>query len=194
VKNFIQILRQAAKHTWRVAACSCAGVPMSTSRTKTAGSLHALDTTARRHTIKVDCRFVLQLLLLGAVWDENAAEAVAMALQCGARVSACDSMGNTAIAAALSAASSSLSPQLHVGCAQFPFLELACLRLLRDGGPACIPRHSHIQIQRESDAPPEQLPLILTCMRLGWRKLTLELVNREVPLHPAKEILQALCR
>ncbi len=148
----------------------------------------------RRIDIKGFSRFVLQLLLLGAEWDENAAEAVAMALQCGARVSACDSMGNTALAAALSTASSCLSPQLHADSMHFPFLEIACLRLLHDGGAACIPRHSHIQIQRQAEAPPEQLPFLMTCMRLGWRKLALELVNQGVPLHPGKEILQALCR
>ena len=50
---------------------------------------------------KQHCRFVLQLLLLGGMWDDCASEAVAMAIQCGAHVSACDSMGNTALAAAI---------------------------------------------------------------------------------------------
>ncbi len=144
--------------------------------------------------LKCCCRFVLQLLLLGGQWDDSAAEAVAMAVQCGADVAACDSLGNTALAAAISAASLSSSPQSDARCVRWHSLEAACVRLLRDGGNSSIPSHSHVQIQREVDAALEQLPLALTCIRLGWRALALELIMHEVPLHPAKEMLLALCR
>lgn len=139
------------------------------------------------------CRFVLQLLLLGGIWDEAASEAVAMALQCGAEASACDSLGNTALASAVATAYQSFSSHLNLGHLYFPSLQIACLRLLQDGGSAAIPHHGHIQIQQEVASPLEQLSLLMTSIRLGWRQVTYELVN-ELPLHPAKEMFLALCR
>jgi hypothetical protein len=144
--------------------------------------------------IEGDCRFVLQLLLLGGVWDESAAEAVAMAIQNGAQVFLCDSVGNTALASAVAAASQSLSPDLDEGCLYFPYLQTACLRLVQDGGSSALPRHGHIQLQQEVALPLEQLPLLMTCIRLGWKQLTRELLNLDLPLHPGKEVLLALCR
>jgi hypothetical protein len=127
------------------------------------------------------------------MWDEAASEAVAMAIQCGAQVSLCDAVGNTALASAASTAFQSLSPDMSVGCLHFPHLQSACLRLLQDGGSAALPRHGHIQIQAEVTSPVEQMPLLMTCIRLGWRQMTQELV-KELPLHPAKAIFIALCR
>ena len=160
------------------------------------GRWSALSSAAARrcNNTELHRRFVLQLLLLGGIWDENAAEAVVMAVHCGAQVAACDSMENNALAAAVAVASLSLSPQLDASCLHFPFLESACLRLVREGGVASLPRHSHVQTQQEPGAALQQLPVLTTCIRLGWRKLTLELLNQGLPLHPSKETLQALCR
>ena len=143
---------------------------------------------------KQHCRVVLQLLLLGGMWDDCASEAVAMAIQCGAHVSACDSMGNTALAAAIASATVCLSPDVDAGCPQYPSLEMACHRLLQEGGDTAIPRHSHIQVQQDSSLPVKQLPLLMASIRLGWKQLTVALVLQGAPLHPAKEILLALCR
>ena len=133
---------------------------------------------------------MLLLLLLGGLWDEAAAEAVAMAIQCGAQVAACDSKGNTAFAAAIAAAA--VCPPLDPAHS-LQSLEIACLRLLRDGGSAAIPRHAHVQFQQEIASPLEQQPLMMTCIELRWRQLAFVLVN-EVPLHPAKQMLLRMCR
>ncbi len=140
---------------------------------------------------------MLLLLLLGGLWDQAAAEAVAMAIQCGAEVSTCDSKGNTAIAAAIAVAiATAACPSMDPvdNCTpSLPSLEIACLRLLRDGGSAAVPRHAHIQLQQEVAAPLEQQPLLMTCIQLGWRQLALVLVS-QVPLHPAKQLLLEMCR
>jgi hypothetical protein len=106
-------------------------------------------------------------------------------------------LGNTALAAAVAAAAQRLPEQPKPDCVYSPSLESACLRLLSEssgGAASAIPGHAHVQTQPAETAALAQLPLLMICISLGWRRLVIVLLKQGVPLHPARKMLLALCR